>query len=434
MILLWSDMVVWALAGGLALFGWLLYRRAPLRVRWLPVWQSRTALASSLVLLWFVLIALSDSIHWRTDDPYRPVVSLLDVALTNIATGQEKSYSAPFATHGLWKETHLHDGGKVERSAVHLQHVTQDGSWANILLLSGRYLLWGALFAGLLLWGLSRVIVSTASVPWRTAVITLVGLTLFTSWLWGVGQHYHVLGTGKVGQDVLYETLKGVRTGVLIGGLTTLLTLPFAIVLGLVAGYFRGWVDDAVQYAYTTLNAVPGVLLIASAMLLAQLYLAQHAADFASEQERTDVRLLLVCLVLGLTGWTGLARILRAEAMKLREMEFVKAARAFGVAHGYILWRHLLPNVGHLVLIAVVLDFSSLVLAEAVLSYVGIGVDPTMPSWGNMINLARQELNREPVVWWNLMGAFVAMFMMVLSTNLLADKIQQVFNPKSSRS
>jgi peptide/nickel transport system permease protein len=176
------------------------------------------------------------------------------------------------------------------------------------------------------------------------------------------------------------------------------------------------------------------VLLIASAMLLAQLYLAQHAADFASEQERTDVRLLLVCLVLGLTGWTGLARILRAEAMKLREMEFVKAARAFGVAHGYILWRHLLPNVGHLVLIAVVLDFSSLVLAEAVLSYVGIGVDPTMPSWGNMINLARQELNREPVVWWNLMGAFVAMFMMVLSTNLLADKIQQVFNPKSSRS
>jgi peptide/nickel transport system permease protein len=221
---------------------------------------------------------------------------------------------------------------------------------------------------------------------------------------------------------------------VLIGGLTTLLTLPFAISLGIAAGYFKGWVDDAVQYAYTTLNAVPGVLLIASAMLLAQLYLAQHAELFASEQERADVRLLLVCLVLGLTGWTGLARILRAESLKLREMEYVKAAKAFGVSDGKIIGRHLLPNVGHLVLIAVVLDFSGLVLAEAVLSYVGIGVDPTMPSWGNMINLARQELNREPVVWWNLFGAFAGMFTLVLSANLLADRIQQVFNPRATRS
>jgi peptide/nickel transport system permease protein len=218
---------------------------------------------------------------------------------------------------------------------------------------------------------------------------------------------------------------------VLIGGLTTLLTLPFAIILGISAGYFRGWVDDAVQYTYTTLNAVPGVLLIASAMLLAQLYLAQHAELFASEQERADVRLLLVCLVLGLTGWTGLARILRAESLKLREMAFVKSAHAFGVSQPNIILRHLLPNMGHLILIALVLDFSSLVLAEAVLSYIGIGVDPTMPSWGNMINLARQELNREPLVWWNLFGAFTGMFILVLSANLFADRVQQVFNPRA---
>jgi peptide/nickel transport system permease protein len=113
-------------------------------------------------------------------------------------------------------------------------------------------------------------------------------------------------------------------------------------------------------------------------------------------------------------------------------MEFVKSARAFGVSHTQILSRHLLPNVGHLILIAIVLDFSGLVLAEAVLSYIGIGVDPTMPSWGNMINLARQELNREPVVWWNLLGAFTGMFLLVLSANLLADRIQQVFNPRSA--
>jgi peptide/nickel transport system permease protein len=112
-------------------------------------------------------------------------------------------------------------------------------------------------------------------------------------------------------------------------------------------------------------------------------------------------------------------------------MEYVKAASAFGVSHVRIIGRHLLPNLVHLVLISAVLDFSGLVLAEAVLSYVGIGVDPTMPSWGNMINLARQELNREPVVWWNLLGAFVGMFTLVLSVNLLADRVQHVFNPRA---
>jgi peptide/nickel transport system permease protein len=362
---------------------------------------------------------------------------LLDVSLGNIATGQEKSYSAPFAIVGLWQETKQSDDGKVLRAPVRLLHGGAHLANATDVLVdvAKKSLIWlmmGAFIAGISVLFLSQLtLFRTPDIPWRTAAITFVILFALLAWLWGMGQSYHVLGTGKVGQDVLYESFKGVRTGVLIGGLTTLLTLPFAIVLGIAAGYFKGWVDDAVQYAYTTLNAVPGVLLIASAMLLAQLYLAQYAELFASEQERADVRLLLVCLVLGLTGWTGLARILRAESLKLREMEFVKAAKAFGVSHSRIIGRHLLPNVGHLILIAVVLDFSGLVLAEAVLSYVGIGVDPTMPSWGNMINLARQELNREPVVWWNLLGAFVGMFTLVLSANLLADRIQHVFNPRA---
>jgi peptide/nickel transport system permease protein len=152
---------------------------------------------------------------------------------------------------------------------------------------------------------------------------------------------------------------------------------------------------------------------------------------FDTAAARSDVRLLALCAILGVTGWTGLARLLRAEALKLRELEFVQAARAFGVTQGRILLRHLLPNVMHLVLITVVIDFSGLVLAEAVLSYVGVGVDPAMISFGNMINGARLELAREPVVWWQLAAAFLFMFVLVLAANLFADQVRDALDPKS---
>ena len=134
-------------------------------------------------------------------------------------------------------------------------------------------------------------------------------------------------------------------------------------------------------------------------------------------------------MVLGITSWTGLCRLLRGEALKLREMDYIQAATAFGVKDFTILARHILPNVLHIVLILVVLDFSGLVLAEAVLSYVGVGVDPSTVSWGNMINGARLELAREPVVWWSLLAAFVFMFTLVLAANLFSDAVRDAFDP-----
>jgi peptide/nickel transport system permease protein len=261
---------------------------------------------------------------------------------------------------------------------------------------------------------------------------TLLVLLLAIGLLLALAPHYHVFGTDKVGQDVLYLSLKSVRTGLLIGSLTTLVMLPFALGLGIAAGYFGGHVDDVIQYLYTTLNSIPGVLLIAAAVLVVQVQIEAHAELFNTAAARSDVRLLALCGILGVTGWTGLARLLRAEALKLRELEFVMAARAFGVTHGRILLRHLLPNVMHLVLITVVLDFSGLVLAEAVLSYVGVGVDPSMISFGNMINGARLELAREPVVWWQLAAAFLFMFVLVLAANLFADQVRDALDPKSS--
>ena len=173
-------------------------------------------------------------------------------------------------------------------------------------------------------------------------------------------------------------------------------------------------------------------LLIAASMLLMQSYMARHEDAFTSLALRADFRLLFLCLILGMTSWTGLCRLLRAETLKLREMEYVQAARVLGVSQSGILFRHILPNVFHLVLISVVLDFSSLVLAEAVLSYVSIGVDPTMQSWGNMINSARLELAREPVVWWSLSAALLFMFVLVLSANIFADSVRDAFDPRRS--
>ncbi|WDT78092.1 MAG: ABC transporter permease [Candidatus Manganitrophus sp.] len=146
--------------------------------------------------------------------------------------------------------------------------------------------------------------------------------------------------------------------------------------------------------------------------------------------ERADLRLLALCIILGVTSWTGLCRLLRGETLKLRELDYVQAASALGVGSWRIIGRHILPNVMHIVLISVVIDFSGLVLAEAVLSYVGVGVDPTMISWGNMINSARLEMAREPIVWWSLVAAFVFMFGLVLSANLFADAVRDAFDPR----
>ncbi|MES2237532.1 MAG: ABC transporter permease [Pseudomonadota bacterium] len=272
----------------------------------------------------------------------------------------------------------------------------------------------------------SRRVASHATLLALLVLFLIMGVTM------ALGSGYHVLGTDKVGQDVLYLSLKSIRTGLLIGTLTTLVMLPVAVLLGILAGYLGGWVDDVIQYAYTTLNSIPGVLLIAAAVLMMQVVIDTHPDWFVTSAERADARLLALCLILGMTSWTGLARLLRGETLKLRELEFVQAARAFGVSHFAIMQRHILPNLMHIVLIALVMDFSGLVLAEAVLSYVGVGVDPATISFGTMINAARMELARDPMVWWSLAAAFTFMFILVLAANLLTDAVRDAFDPRTA--
>jgi peptide/nickel transport system permease protein len=378
------------------------------------------------------------------------VLSVFDALVGDLRTRQEKTYSAPLAMQLYAKEfierdgvtvrdyPRLRYGGTHVRDAeARLPDIARRAlsglmqGLAASLLLFGLLAVWQARRTGLAAGAWMEAWARGAlGWPGRTVVLVIALLLMLGTATAQLAAGYHVLGTDKVGQDVLYISLKSIRTGLVIGTLTTLVTLPLAIGLGIAAGYFRGWVDDVIQYLYTVLNSIPGVLLIAAAVLIVQVAIESSPEIFDTAAARADIRLLALCVIMGVTSWTGLARLLRGEALKLRTLDYVEAARAFGVSDARIIGRHIFPNVFHLVLIAVVLDFSGLVLAEAVLSYVGVGVDPTMYSWGNMINGARLELAREPVVWWQLGAAFAFMFTLVLAANLFADGVRDAFDPR----
>jgi peptide/nickel transport system permease protein len=202
-------------------------------------------------------------------------------------------------------------------------------------------------------------------------------------------------------------------------------------VFGILAGYFKGWVDDAIQYFYTVLSSIPSVLLISAFVLMIQVFIDKNPQMFETGLERGDVRLFLLAAILGITGWASLARLLRAETLKLGELDYVQAARAFGVSDLGIMRSHILPNLTHVIVIVAVLDFSGLVLYEAVLSYVGVGVDPNTNSFGVMINGARNEMSRDPVIWWTLATAFGFMVALVLSMTLFASAVREAFDPRA---
>ncbi len=461
-VILWTDALVFLLTAVVLAFALYARRREHLRAPWREVVRSRMAVASLVVLCVYAVTGLLDSVHFRqalemqegqVEVQYSgEVTSLLDLLLGPMRSQDEKTYSAPFATRLFTKETVIGPDGEKSRTwprlkygGVHLDDpATQKGpdiarrvaraASESMLLM----LITGLLLAFLLArkWRqpllpvLRAMLRGKTDIPWRTALGTILVFVMVIALIVNLSGAYHVLGTDKVGQDVLYQTIKSIRTGLVIGTLTTMIMLPFAVMLGMLAGYFRGWIDDVIQYLYTTLNSIPGVLLIAAAVLMMQVYVANHPEMFETMAERADVRLLFLCLILGITSWTGLCRLLRGETLKLRELDYVQAADAFGVSKFNILMRHLLPNLMHLVLIAVVIDFSGLVLAEAVLSYVGVGVDPTTMSWGNMINRARLEMAREPVVWWSLLAAFTFMFTLVLAANLFSDAVRDAFDPR----
>jgi peptide/nickel transport system permease protein len=198
----------------------------------------------------------------------------------------------------------------------------------------------------------------------------------------------------------------------LIGGLTSLIVIPLALLIGMSAGYFGGRVDDAVFFVISTLQSIPHLLLLIALIMVLG---------------RGPVQ---VCVAMGITNWVGFSRIVRGETFKLRELDYVQAARALGVSEVQIVLRHILPNLMHLVVITFVLLFSGTVLSEAILAFLGIGIDG---SWGQMIDQARDELARDPIIAWNLLASSSALFALILSVNMVGDAIRDILDPRTLR-
>lgn len=463
-VLLWTDVSVWLMLA--ALVGYAFYvRRSPgLSANWRKVFTNAPALASSLVLLFCLFITALDSIHFRKPLPQSSSAqgatvaydtrtqSLMDELFSTVVASREATYSRPLAYEGFTKES-VEQDGQVVRVAPRLKYggahlKDPQAEWAgdvamralmgatigiavavalSALVLARLARAWQVSFGE----ALRRVRDREVAIPWHVAFWTLIIMAAVLGPTLALMNHYHVLGTDRTGNDVFYQALKSIRTAFVIGTLATVATLPLAVTLGIMAGYFRSWVDEVIQYTYTVLSSVPNILLIAACVLMVQVYLDKHPELFETGAERSDLKLLLLCFILGATGWAGLCRLLRGETMKLRELDYVQAANAFGVGHGRIMVRHIFPNVAHLMLISTVLEFSALILYEAVLSYVGVGVDPSMNSFGGMINLARSEMSRDPVVWWSFAAAFGFMVSLVLAANLFADGVRDAFDPRA---
>ena len=461
---LWTDVTIWVMVAFFVIYGAAVVRSPNLAASWRRVFRDAAAMCSSLVLALCLLVTLADSVHYRArlqataGTPAGSVQyeaqahSLLDLALSDLVDSREVTYSRPFDYVSLTMDT-VSVNGRTVRIAPRLKHggahlSDPDHQWrSDLLSRGGMGLMRGLLFAVLAALALIGLVarsrhagfVDTArsvwrnegEIPWRSALWTVMVLATLVGATASLMSVYHVLGTDTTGNDVLYQALKSIRTAFVIGSLATIATLPLAVVLGIMAGYFRGWVDEVIQYFYTVLSSVPNILLIAACVLMVQVFLDKHPDMFETGVERADVKLFLLCAVLGLTGWAGLCRLLRAETLKLRELDYVQAANAFGVSSTRVMVRHIFPNVAHLMLIVTVLDFSSLILYEAVLSYVGVGVDPSMNSFGGMINLARKEMSLDPVVWWSFAAAFGFMVTMVLAVNLFADGVRDAFDPRA---
>jgi ABC-type dipeptide/oligopeptide/nickel transport system permease subunit len=222
----------------------------------------------------------------------------------------------------------------------------------------------------------------------------------------------HPLGLDVLGRSVWERVVQGSRVALIVGFFSTVIAIPLGTVLGLVAGYFRGWMDAFVVWLYSTLDAVPTILLLLALALVLP----------------TGKGLATVCIALGVTSWVSTCRFVRGEVIRQKELDYIRAARSIGATDSRILFVHLLPNVLHLVLVQASLVFVYSIKSEVILSYLGVGIQ-NFPSWGVMIDDARLELVGRGV-WWQFAAATAALFVLVLAFNLFNDALKDALDPK----
>lgn len=247
------------------------------------------------------------------------------------------------------------------------------------------------------------------------------------------GEGGYALGSDQLGRSVLALAVRGATTALWIGLFAASISSLIGMVLGSLAGYFGGWVDDLIVWAYTTLSAIPYLLL-----LIAISYVFKnnptiqqtYKESFLYTSWGVSPGLFRIILAIGLTSWVGTCRIVRAEFIKHRDRDYVLAARSLGYGKSRIIFRHILPNVFHLVLITFSLLFIGAIKFEVILSFLGLGMEPEEASWGNMISKGAGELLRAETVWWQITTATVALFGIVLAINLLSDALRDALDPR----
>ncbi|MBR2374328.1 MAG: ABC transporter permease [Lentisphaeria bacterium] len=241
----------------------------------------------------------------------------------------------------------------------------------------------------------------------------------------------HWLGTDYQGRSVLLRALAGTVPAFKVGIIAGMVSVFIGVTLGVCAGFFRGRTDDIVVWLYSTFASMPSLLFILSFALL-----SATSPGLKAVLEKCGAFLhiapgaLAVYLAIGITGWVGLCRVIRAETMKLRDMPYVNAAKIAGVSPAVIIWRHILPNVRHLVIIYFTLNFGAAVMMEVLVGYLGLGGSSGIPGWGNMIAAGQERLWRG--VWWELTASGGLMFILILALNLLGDSLRDALDPRSS--
>ncbi len=245
-----------------------------------------------------------------------------------------------------------------------------------------------------------------------------------TLWAQQVGESYekpsskNILGTDIFGQSVLRKTLYGAKISITVALCASFISIAIGVPLGAISGYFRGFVDEIIVWLYSTLSSIPYILLI-----LAFAIVLRDKTVFGYKL----TGITAVYLAIGLTSWVGVCRLIRGEVIKHKDREYVLAARSYGCSRRRIIFRHLIPNVLHLVIIDFSLRFVAFIHAEVILSFLGLG-EAERPSWGAMINDARIELSRG--VWWQMAAATVAIFLISLTLNIFGDALRDSLDPK----